>query len=155
MSVPRLWLIVAACSLVVSAWAADPGPATPAQPAPEASRVPDTLMFSIDELTEVQSRAAATTQEKETGKDRSGEIEKATLYLSTILYYGPKSWTIWINGVPISPGQEFQSFQITDIKPDYVELTVPLSALGMRPVKLSPNQTLIVASGTVVEGPWQ
>jgi hypothetical protein len=132
--------------------------AEPAKPAPAVSptQVPDTLMFSVDELNDVQSRAASVTRDKDDKKkENSNAIENAKLYLSTILYYGPNDWTIWVNGIAIGPKQEFQSFQITDIKPNYVELTVPLSALGMRPVKLSPNQTFIVASGTVVEGPWQ
>ena len=137
------------------AQAAEPPPKPPEQP-PAASSVPETIMFSIDELTEVRSRAATVTQTKEAAKrDDSQAIENAKLYLSTILYYGPNDWTIWVNGKPITAGQEFQAFQITDIKPSYVELTVPLSAQGMRPVRLSPNQTYIVASGTVVEGPWQ
>jgi hypothetical protein len=117
--------------------------------------VPDTLMFTIDELNEIQSRAAAIGRKKEDDSSNNGAIESATLYLSTIVYYGPQDWTVWVNGIPIRPGQEFQAFQITDIQPDHVELMVPLSAQGMRPVRLSPNQTFIAKTGTVVEGPWR
>jgi len=114
--------------------------------------IPATIMFSIDELNEIQSRVATTGDDGASGNPDA--IEKASLYLSTIVYYGPKDWTIWVNGLPISPGQDFQSFRITDIGPRFVELLVPLSAQGMRPVRLEPNQSFIVKSGAVVEGPW-
>jgi len=151
-----IYLAVTASLIATAASAAEPTTAKQPSPPPAAAdRVPDTVMFSIDEVNEIQSRAAANVQEKDGKKESDDAIESAKLYLSTILYYGPNDWTIWVNGIAIGPRQEFQSFQITDIKPNYVELTVPLSALGMRPVKLAPNQTFIVASGTVVEGPWR
>lgn len=116
--------------------------------------VPDTLMFTVDELNDIQSRVAAGEQSGGAGGSTEA-IENAALYLSTILYYGPQSWTIWINGRPISPGQDFQAFQVTDINAHSVELLVPLSAQGMRPVRLSPNQTFVTRTGAVVEGPWK
>ena len=122
------------------------------KPKPE---IPSTLMFSIDELNDIQSRAASVNSADSDGADKGDAIENATLYLSTIVYYGPQSWTIWVNGKPISPGEEFKSFQITDIGPRFVELLVPLSAQGMRPVRLEPNQTFVAKSGAVVEGPWK
>lgn len=156
MKVLASWATLAfACFCAVHALAAENKPTPQATSEVAPARVPDTLMFTIDELNEIQSRTAATRQDKDDKKGSGNSIENATLYLSTIMYYGPNDWTVWVNGVPIGPGQEFQSFQITDIKPTYVELTVPLSAQGMRPVRLSPNQTFIVASGTVIEGAWR
>lgn len=113
---------------------------------------PDTLMFTIGELTEIRSRMDAGLMSKGGEKGASEAIENATLYLSTILYSSPNEWTIWVNGTPIVPNQDFNSFRVTGIGPDYVELVVPLSAQGMRPVRLSPNQTFIARSGAVVEG---
>ena len=121
------------------------------------SQAPETLMFTIDELTEIRNRiveGSSANAERNGGRGRD-PIEDATLYLSTILYYGPDEWTIWINGVPINPRQELQSFEVTEISPDHVDLLVPLSAQGMRPVRLSPNQTFVTKSGAVVEGPWK
>ena len=118
----------------------------------DAERAPDTLMFSIDDLNEIQSRIAGSGSSEE---NDDSAIEEASLYLSTILYYGRDDWTAWINGVPISPGESFQSFTVTDIGPSYVELLVPLSAQGMRPVRLAPNQTFVTDTGTVVEGRWE
>lgn len=123
-------------------------------PQDAARRVPDTLMFTVDELTDIQNRLKTT--EEEADSERSEEaIENAALYLSTIVYYGPQDWTIWVNNKPIGPTQDFSSFKITDIGPRYVELVVPLSANGMRPVRLEPNQTFISKSGNVVEGVWK
>ncbi len=119
---------------------------------PISSQVPDTLMFSIDDLNEIQSRIAGSgSGDQEDGSD----IEDASLYLSTILFYDKNDWTAWINGIPIGPGETFQSFTITDIGPSYVELLVPLSAQGMQPVRLAPNQTFVADTGTVVEGLWE
>jgi len=121
----------------------------PDQNASASNQVPDTLMFSIDEYNDIQSRIAGS---NETGDAASNAIEDASLYLSTILYLGPNDWTIWVNGVPITADQEFNSFQVTEIAPTHVQLLVPLSAQGMRPVRLEPNQTFITKSGIVVEG---
>jgi len=117
---------------------------------PRADRKPvETMMFTIDEFNEIQGRLAGAGN----GKDKvDTAIENANLYLSTILYSGPKDWTIWVNGVAIGPNQDFQTFQVTSITPSYVELLVPLSAQGMRPVRLGPNQTFIAKTGDVIEG---
>lgn len=148
----RMWFpgVLAAVVLAASSGQAQDGAAAsaPADPA----RVPDTVMFTIDELTEIQSRTAAVGRAD--GGGRQDAIENATLYLSTILYYGPQDWTVWVNSVPIGPRQDFQSFQVTNVGPDFVELVVPLSAQGMRPVRLSPNQTFVARTGAVVEGKW-
>jgi len=142
---PALFLLAVALS--VGAVHAQPVAEAPV----EAAKIPDTLMFTIDELNDIQSRLSGAEGE-EAGEDSGDVPENVSLHLSTILYYGPKDWTIWVNGVPISPGETFQAFQVTDIGPSFVELLVPLSAQGMRPVRLGPNQTFIAKSGVVVEG---
>lgn len=117
----------------------------------EPRRIPDTLMFSIDELNDIKDRISS----GEVTNSASGEEFKArALYLGSILYSSPKDWTIWINGQPIGPNQDFQVFQVTEITPRHVELLVPLSAQGMRPVRLEPNQTFIAESGIIVEGKY-
>ena len=154
----KSWLVILSAVIAMSFTATAQPADTKAQAgeaAPAAQRrVPDTLMFTIDELTEIQSRVS-TASEHDKGSESSNAIEGAALYLSTIVYYGPKNWTIWVNGKPISPDQDFQSFKVTDIGPRFVEFVVPLSAPGMRPVRLEPNQTFIAKSGAIVEGVWQ
>ncbi|NKB44854.1 MAG: hypothetical protein GKS03_11315 [Alphaproteobacteria bacterium] len=117
-----------------------------------ASNVPDTLMFTIDELNDIQSRIAGGDVTEEV--IRTEAIEQANLFLSSILYFSPKEWTIWINGLPISPNQEVDSFEVVGINSAHVEMIVPLSATGMRPVRLEPNQTFISQTGVILEGQW-
>ena len=144
-----------AAPAVAAPAAAVPTPAKAADKAPaQPVSAPETIMFSIDELTEIRSRASVGDSGDQGNAPGSG-IENASLYLSTIMYYGPNDWTIWVNGVPIGPGQDFQSFQVGQIGPRFVELMVPLSAMGMRPVRLSPNQTFVVKTGAIVEGAWR
>ena len=85
---------------------------------------------------------------------RTEAIEQANLFLSSILYFGPREWTIWVNGLPIGPGEDVDSFEVVDIDSSHVEMIVPLSATGMRPVRLEPNQTFISQTGLVLEGQW-
>lgn len=117
-----------------------------------ATNVPDTLMFTIDELNEIQSRIADGNVTEEV--IRTEAIEEANLFLSSILYFGPKDWTIWVNGVPIGPNHEVDSFEVFNIDASHVEMVVPLSAAGMRPVRLEPNQTFISQTGVILEGQW-
>lgn len=117
-----------------------------------ATEVPDTLMFTIDELQEIQSRIADGIVTEEVV--RTEAIEEANLFLSSILYFGPKDWTIWVNGVPIGPNHEVDSFEVFNIDASHVEMIVPLSATGMRPVRLEPNQTFISQTGVILEGQW-
>jgi|GEM_PF-1209438 len=116
------------------------------------STVPDTLMFTIDELNEIQSRIAGGGLTEEV--IRTEAIEQANLFLSSILYFGPREWTIWVNGLPIGPDEEVDSFEVVDIDSSHVEMIIPLSATGMRPVRLEPNQTFISQTGLVLEGQW-
>lgn len=144
-------VLVAAVSLfrLEAAFAADAKPAdTPVAIAD--TKVPDTLMFATDELTDIQSRIG----QADAGADSASmnSFENASLYLSSILYFSPTDWVIWVNGKPIEPQQDFQAFRVTEITPSSVELLVPLSAMGMRPIRLGPNQTFLVKTGIVVEG---
>jgi hypothetical protein len=149
--------IVAGSALAQAQSAPPPNPSNAAKEgsAIPRSEMPDTLMFTIDEVNEIQSRVAAGNQAAGGGADSAGGIENATLYLSTILYFDPENWTIWINGSPIGPRQDFQEFEVTAIDANSVELVVPLSAQGMRPVRLAPNQTFVAKTGDVIEGPWK
>jgi len=159
----RRFFSIVAVAAVFASWPvlAQPTPAAPAtaQAQPEQRSatgrriVPDTLMFTVDELNDIKSRiqSGATLGDEQAANSNA---DKA-FYLSSILYYGPNEWTIWVNGRAIGPNQDFETFRITEITPHYVQLLVPLSALGMRPIRLEPNQTFVAESGVVIEGPWQ
>jgi hypothetical protein len=124
---------------------------TPAQPPAKSvalPAIPETLMFTVDEYNDIQSHLSVQADNR---RD-SNKIEQASLYLSSILYTSPTDWTVWINGVPIGPKDDLQDFHIISTSSNAVELLVPLSALGMHPIKLGPNQTFVARSGVVVEG---
>jgi len=129
---------------------AEPASAAGAEAKPK-RQIPDTLMFTIDEYNDIKDRMAGGEIVEERRQDA---MTAESLYLGSIMYYGPKDWTIWINGTPISPDQDFLAFQVTDISPRYVELLVPLSVQGMRPVRLEPNQTFVSESGLIIEGKY-
>ncbi len=160
-----LWIVLSAvtmwaCVTVVgSAYAADEteAPAANAEPARVIKQrvAPDSLMFTPDEFADIQGHSAGA-DSGSGAADGAGlqAIEDATLYLSTIVYAGPNDWTIWINGAPVSSHQGFQAFKVTEITPNSVDLLVPLSAQGVRPVHLQPNQTFITKTGVVVEGKY-
>ena len=153
---PIFLMAVAAAGLAaVAPAAAQPAPAAaPADARSATGRriVPDSIMFTIDELNDIKSRVRTgeTTEEERNARNAQAKA----FYLSSILYYGPNEWTIWVNGRPIGPRQDFETFRVTEITPQYVKLLVPLSAQGMRPIKLEPNQTFVAESGVVIEGPW-
>ncbi len=161
-----VWIVLSAASMwagvtvVGSVYAADEtaAPAASGEPARVIKQrvAPDSLMFSPDEFADIQGHSAGSGAGGNGAADGSGlqAIEDATLYLSTIVYAGPNDWTIWINGTPVSSHQGFQAFKVTDISPNSVELLVPLSAQGVRPVHLQPNQTFITKTGVVVEGKY-
>jgi hypothetical protein len=134
-----------------SAASAVPSTSPSSEGATPRRRLPDTLMFTIDEFNEIKDRIAGG---EITNEQKQEALGVDALFLGSIMYYGPKDWTIWINGSPIGPDQDFQAFQVTDIGPRFVELLVPLSVQGMRPVRLEPNQTFIAESGIIVEGKY-
>ena len=114
------------------------------------SDLPDTLMFTIDELNEIQTRRSG--GETTSLQYRSGAIEDANLFLSTIVFFSAEEWSFWLNGVRVAPGIRFDTFDVVNVAPDHIEIIVPLSAAGVRPVRIEPNQTFIGDNGRVVEG---
>ena len=81
------------------AFAAEPANAKPQQGDGAGQQIfdsqpPETLMFSIDELTEIRNRMVQGGGAEGRDNSRNNPIEDASLYLSTILYYGPEEWDI-------------------------------------------------------------
>lgn len=74
---------------------------------------------------------------------------RPNLHLSAILYTGPQSWSIWINGMRLEPGAQLPGVVVRQVAADHVELLV-----GNHPrlVRLRPNQTYVTAAGMTVEG---
>lgn len=130
---------------------------------PESPGRPSTsLLFTAEEVQEIeQARRAAAEPEDAASAQRAPEEPAVVrtpgpgaVHLSGILYSGPQTWRIWLNGELVTPGR----------RPDYVErlqverdaVRIRLEASAERPatlVRLRPNQSYIVATGEVIEGP--
>ena len=80
-------------------------------------------------------------------------VGPATLYLSAIVYIGPETWTIWLNGVRVMPDMRIGGIDIVSVGRDAVRLK--MRVLTNRPpvsVRLRPNQTFVTATREVIEG---
>ncbi|MCH7930823.1 MAG: hypothetical protein IH906_01235 [Proteobacteria bacterium] len=80
-------------------------------------------------------------------------VGPATLYLSAIVYIGPETWTIWLNGVRVTPDMRIGGIDIVSVGRDAVRLK--MRVLTNRPpvsVRLRPNQTFVAATREVIEG---
>ena len=80
-------------------------------------------------------------------------VGPATLYLSAIVYIGPETWTIWLNGVRVTPDMRIGGIDIVSVGRDAVRLK--MRVLTNRPpvsVRLRPNQTFVTATREVIEG---
>ncbi|MBY0431203.1 MAG: hypothetical protein K2Q10_08395, partial [Rhodospirillales bacterium] len=69
--------------------------------------------------------------------------------LSGLLYFGPASWTAWLNGVPMSRSMGDFYYEVRTATADYVDVWV--SAPDPQLVRLRPHQTWRVAFGDVIE----
>lgn len=160
----RLWHVMGALLLMgfvqahqMAAWAQDDDADATEDSTGDATifsqSVPDTIMFTVDELNEIQGRIAGGASG---GQDNTGGNvdENTNLYLSAIMYFASDDWKIWVNGHQVGPESDLQMFEVVEITPDYVDLIVPLSAMGMRPIRIEPNQTFMARQGVVIEGRW-
>ena len=80
-------------------------------------------------------------------------VGPATLYLSAIVYIGLETWTIWLNGVRVTPDMRIGGIDIVSVGRDAVRLK--MRVLTNRPpvsVRLRPNQTFVAATREVIEG---
>ncbi len=80
-------------------------------------------------------------------------VGPATLYLSAIIYIGPETWTIWLNGVRVTPDMRIVGIDIVSVGRDAVRLK--MRVLTNRPpvsVRLRSNQTFVAATREVIEG---
>ena len=75
------------------------------------------LMLSASE------EAALMRAQEQARKGNSGlPINSIKLRLDGIIYTNQKSWTIWLNGRSIKPGQKVDALRILSVTPESVEL---------------------------------
>lgn len=93
-------------------------------------------------------------------KDDVARIEKETinpspksedaLTIGAILYFGPKSWSVWIRGEKWMPDTDRPNLHILAVTPDSVRLSVaPYEGAPFKEVTLRPYQTYIPSSGQI------
>ena len=143
----RFSLVAAAClacgclGAASSAFSADLASGAAAAPAPRKERgTPDLLMFTVDEINDIQAHwPAAELIAKPAARSRSGRC-------NALPFHDPLCRAERLDDMDqrrSHTNQGFQAFQVTEISPTSVELLVPLSAQGVRPVRLQPNQTFV------------
>ena len=67
--------------------------------------------------------AALMRAQEQARKGNSGlPINSIKLRLDGIIYTNQKSWTIWLNGRSIKPGQKVDALRILSVTPESVEL---------------------------------
>jgi hypothetical protein len=72
------------------------------------------------------------------------------VWLESILYVDNSDWTIWINGHRLSPSAKLDGADILEVAPNFVRVRAIGSPVS--DIRLLPDQTLMVASGEVVNG---
>lgn len=72
----------------------------------------------------------------------------AGLYLGALLYYGEGRWTLWLDGVKITPQTAPASPRILAVTPESVTLRVDDQTVTLR-----PHQRYDQASQSIEEGP--
>lgn len=119
------------------------------------SLLPPTLLFSFEEMRMIES-AIASGPLARGGSSESADPTRyrfaVNLYLSSIVWSGPESWTVWINGVAYGPDRPPQGYDILDVGPDAVLLSVPWGEGGAREIRLATRQTFVPQFGGVIEG---
>jgi hypothetical protein len=151
------WVVAAALVLAPAA-AADLDQATAPGAAVERKQAGDSLLFSrqVLDLLEAarQARGAAVSATPADTSSQPPIPEPAAVHLSAVLYRGPSDWQIWLNGRSFAQSGVAGSLEILRVRPDSVRLK--WRGAGTRQpaeITLRPNQTYIVGTGEIVEGP--
>jgi hypothetical protein len=147
-----------ASTLLALAPAAAAGPDQQTSVSVERKQPGDSLLFSrhVQDLLEAARRARGTVASTAPA-DPASPLPVAgpgALHLSAILYEGPSDWQIWLNGRSFAQSGVAGSIEVLRVQRDSVRLR--WRGAGTRQpaeITLRPNQTYIVATGEIVEGP--
>ncbi len=121
--------------------------------------VPD-LMFTADEIEglelarrgQLEKQAKdAVTEEKEA--QRKLRFSSTALHLSSIVYSGPQTWAIWLNGRRITPNRLPENMKAVSV--DKYSVRFDYKPSRIKPavkVRLRPNQSYLISTGKIIEG---
>jgi len=75
------------------------------------------------------------------------------LYLTAIVYFNPQAWSIWLNGVRVTPDHQLPMVDVISVTREADELKLH-RVNNQAPVmlQLRPNQTFIAVTGMTYEG---
>ncbi len=144
-------------------------PAAASEP-PDIPAAPPSLLLSDADLQAIMEALYGTDEEEEVEevvviepgrpesvpppiREKVRPVGPATLHLSAIVYFGPQTWTVWLNGGRITPDMRVSGIDIVSVGRDAIELEVRVLTNRLPvSVRLRPNQTFIAATREVVEG---
>jgi len=141
---------------------ADSAPASPATTMTPARPV-TSLMFTPDEVQAinkaiadhlhppaemVEAKAQAVAAEAAVAEARKPRVPN--IYVSAVVDFGGGDWTVWANGLKVTPDRQPPLFRVVAVDGNTVDI-VPRSAPGTH-VHLHPYQTWRSRQGDVVEG---
>ena len=81
-------------------------------------------------------------------------LETREFALDAIMYLGPETWTIWINGEAFKPDRVPEDVRIVSVTPgsaDIVWFADPGNPSDVREFRLLPGQAYIADTGTIIE----
>ena len=159
-------LVAALLAGSATAWAQGqgmaPGAATPevsaASPQPPP---PLSLMFSADEINKVKAAIAyrerliaegggGVAVEGEAGAAETVVARHPNIYVSAVLDLGGGRWTVWANGMRITPDSQSPLFSVVGVKDNAVDIFVPGDDGGR--FRLHPYETWRARQRDVVPG---
>lgn len=84
-------------------------------------------------------------------KKQSAPTIQGTYYLSSIIFSNKKNWALWLNGQIITPSQMHQLLHISikNVSADKIECQINHQK---KTFILSPNQTLDLSNGNILNG---
>ena len=97
-------------------------------------------------LSKAEEAALIQAQEKARKGNRGQAKSPETLRLDGIIYSHQKSWTIWLNGRSIKPGQVVDALRIVNVTPESVEVIWSPKPNQHHQVCLKPNEVFQTSS---------
>jgi len=150
-------------------------PAEPAAPSPAAAQPPATnatapavapvasLMFTPQEVQAIDKAfadhlhppAEQVAAQVNAAALQQAQIEAArprvpNIYVSAVLDFGGGEWTVWANGLKLTPTHQSPLFHVVSVSGNTVEI-VPIAQPSTH-IRLQPYQTWRARQGDVVEG---
>lgn len=111
---------------------------------PTAAHAENSLFFTPHEMTRIH---------KAIQRNQNAGQAKHLIHMSSLLYFGPNHWVIWLRGEKWTPQTKNKNITIQEITNSSARLTIkhPTFA-GSREIKLHPHQSYNLLTGKVQEG---